>query len=119
MPYCHSCKSVSAETVYTDENNLGYCEKCLSDRPIPPEFFGLVQLLATVPFHKGDRVECRTEGHIYDGVGVVQEVSFLPKDGGSPVFPAFRVQLEERSQDLPEDCPSELWYLEDCLRRTD
>ena len=69
--------------------------------------------MATVPFHVGDKVECRTAAALYDGIGTVEEIDIDFKMGGTPVFPAFRVRLEEKSQ---EDLPDELWYVENCLK---
>ena len=47
-------------------------------RPGPPptaEELALLFIAATTPFKVGDVVECRTAGEIYDGIGVVEEIS--------------------------------------------
>ena len=72
-------------------------------------------LLATVPYQEGDRVECRTAGVIFDGIGTVQDVSFeVERGGGTPIFPAFLVKIDEPAND---DSPEEGWYTEVCLFR--
>jgi hypothetical protein len=112
--FCYACKSVS-EIVYTDESNRDYCTKCAADLPIPSEVYGLVYLARTVPFQVGDKVECRTAGELYDGDGEVVEVSMdEEKGGGSLIYPAFRVRLDQKAENF---LPDELYYTECCLRR--
>ena len=47
-------------------------------------------------------------------MGTVEEIDIDFKMGGTPVFPAFRVKLEDKSQD---DIPDELWYCEGGLTK--
>jgi hypothetical protein len=75
---------------------------------------GLQYLMTTVPFKEGDRVQCRTGGVIFDGVGTVQEVSFDLEHGGTLIFPMFRVSIDEPADELS---PAEGWYSEICLAR--
>ena len=112
---CWSCKTVDIEIVYTDDDGRGYCTTCYDARPtMPSEMRGLIYLLQTIPFHIGDRVECRTAGYLYDGIGKVTEISFDPKDGGTYVYPAFKIHLEKKAE---ESLPDDLWYVENCLSR--
>jgi hypothetical protein len=95
-------------------DGIDYCEECMLLNPIPSEIRGLAFLLATIPFDVGDKVECRTAGSLYDGIGTVEEVDVNFKMGGTPVYPAFKVHLEEKSED---SLPDELWYTECCLKK--
>lgn len=72
-------------------------------------------LLETVPHAVGDVVECRTAGTLFDGVGRIEAVSFDPAEGGTPVYPSFRVALTEKA--YPE-APDYAWYTEICLTAT-
>jgi hypothetical protein len=111
---CRGCKQL-AEIVHTDELGLEYCASCAADLPKPPEIAGLEFLLATIPYVKGDRVECRTAGVMYDGIGTVQEISFeIERGGGTLVHPAFLVAIDEPAN---ENSPAEAYYTEACLTR--
>jgi hypothetical protein len=114
MKLCASCKQMREPAATSDD--LDYCEECLATNPQEPrpELVGLAYLLATIPFDVGDKVECRTAGTLYDGVGTVKEIDIDFKMGGTPVFPAFRVELEEKSE---SSIPDELWYTEMCLTK--
>lgn len=111
---CHGCKQL-AELVYTDELDRQYCATCTGGLSITSEELGLQYLLASVPYKEGDRVQCRTAGKIYDGIGTVQKVSFDVEDGGgTPIFPAFLVKIDEPAD---ENSPTEGYYHEICLTR--
>lgn len=114
MKLCASCKQMREPAATFDE--LDYCEECLENilPPEQPELLGLAYLLATIPFQVGDKVECRTAGELYDGVGTVKEIDTEFKMGGTPVFPAFRVLLEEK---IDKNLPDELWYTENGLKK--
>jgi hypothetical protein len=113
MELCASCKQLT-DSAITHEG-FHYCKECMDSMPVEqPELYGLAFLLATIPFHVGDKVECRTAGQLYDGVGTVAEVDTELKMGGTPVYPAFRVHLEQKAEDF---LPDELWYTECCLKR--
>lgn len=114
MKLCASCKQMREPAATFDD--LDYCEECLASNPQSPqpELLGLAYLLATIPFDVGDKVECRTAGELYDGIGTVKEIDIDFKMGGTPVYPAFRVDLEEKSQ---ESLPDTLWYTEMCLKK--
>lgn len=114
MKLCASCKQMREPAATYDDMN--YCVECLRDVSPPPEIAGLAYLLATIPFQVGERVECRTAGKLYDGIGTVKEIDISWKMGGTPVFPAFRVDLEKKSDD---SLPDSLWYTEACLQRVE
>lgn len=110
---CQGCKQL-AEIAHTDSLGLGYCARCAKDIPVPSETLGLEYLIANPPFVAGDRVECRTGGEIYDGVGTVQEMSFDFEHGGTLIYPAFRVVIDEPAN---EHSPKEGWWTEVCLKK--
>lgn len=109
---CYLCKSLK-ETVHTDSNDLHYCQECMGSFPTPSVVRAMNFLMLTIPYAAGDRVECRTGGEIFDGIGTVDGVSFDLKDGGTPVYPAFHVVLDEKAY---PDAPDECWYTEVCLK---
>lgn len=109
---CHGCKQLK-ELVYTDELDREYCKRCNADLPVPSEVLGLEYLMASVPYEEGDRVECRTAGVIFDGIGIVQDISFeIARGGGTPIFPSFLVKIDEPAT---ESSPEQGWYHEICL----
>ena len=112
---CQGCKQL-AEIVHTDSLGLDYCAQCAKDIPVPGETLAVEYLLANPAFVNGDRVECRTAGEIFDGVGTVMEMSFDIEHGGTLIYPAFRVVIDEP---VNEHSPKEGWYTEICLRRVD
>jgi hypothetical protein len=110
MKVCFSCKKFR-DIVRTDELDRGYCSQCY----VPHDLLWAYNFMAlTTPFAVGDRVECRTGGEIYDGIGVVEEVSTDLKDGGTWVYPAFRVRFEEKAYDTVPDIQL---YTESCLTK--
>ncbi len=110
---CFSCKA-SPEIVYTDSEGLGYCAKCVADTPAPSEARALAFLMLTVPYRVGDEVKCYLGGQLYEGTGHVEDISFDLQDGGTPIYPAFKVVLDEKSY---ENAPDVGFYTEPCLRR--
>ena len=111
---CRGCKHLRP-IVHVDDMGLEYCAECTASLPKPVEVAGLEFLLASIPYTKGDRVECRTAGVMYDGVGTVEEISFeIERGGGTPIYPAFLVKIDEPAND---QSPAEGWYHEPCLRR--
>lgn len=112
---CWGCKAV-APIVYTDELDRGFCEACYVAQPVPREALLAAWVAANPPFDVGDKVECRTGAQVYDGIGVVAEVSTDPKDLATPIVPMFRVVIEEKS--YPE-VPDEVWYSGICLSKVD
>lgn len=108
MSFCFTCKEVK-ETVHTDELEHQFCVDCYSQHNIDVayEFLAL-----TVPFSVGDRVECKTAGICYDGIGIVENVYFDVEHGGSLVYPMFRVRIEEKAHSYAPEIGS---YTESCL----
>lgn len=111
---CSNCRKLKELVAQVSETSIGYCADCIEWRPLDPEEQGLLFLLMTIPFAVDDVVECRTGGQLYDGIGVVEEISFDLKNGGTPVCPAFRVRLIEKAYDLDPDV---MYYTECCLTK--
>jgi hypothetical protein len=112
---CTSCQSIKP-VADTDVVGREYCEDCVKIVQAAPMPINLLILAVTQPFHVGDRVECRTAGVVYDGIGVIDEVSTDWEKWGTPVYPSFHVVLEEKA--YPE-CPDAIWYQEMQLRKVD
>lgn len=112
---CESCKELKS-IAYTDPVGREYCSACLITLPVPAVQRILAYLMVTIPFQVGDRVQCRTAGVLYDGIGVIDEVSISPENFGTPVHPSFHVTLTEKA--YPE-APDALWYCEKQLRRVE
>jgi hypothetical protein len=51
---------------------------------------------------------------LFDGVGVVDEISTDLAHFGTPVFPSFHVLIDQPA--YPE-APASLWYTEVCLKK--
>lgn len=115
MELCASCKEMREPAATYDE--LHYCKECVQLLPEqqPQISYAIPFLLATIPFSVGDKVECRTAGQLYDGIGTVREIDTEFKMGGTPVYPAFKVELQEKAEQF---LPDELWYTECCLKKT-
>lgn len=111
---CWNCR-LYQEIAYT-ESGTGrtFCKPCALQLPPTSEELALLFIEATCPFRVGDRVEARTAGEVYDGVGEVEEISTDLRHGGTRVYPAFRVKLETREHEL---APEEAWYTEVCLKK--
>lgn len=110
---CEICKELK-ELAYTDPLGREYCTGCFSLLPIPTATRILEYLLLTIPFKVGDKVEARTAGVLYDGIGVIEEVSIEPEKFGTPTFPSFRVVFTKKAYD---DVPDEVWYMEGQLTK--
>lgn len=111
---CWNCKDY-VEIAYTEAGTLrSFCKPCALQLPPTSEELALIFLEVTCPFKVGDKVEARTAGEVFDGVGVVQEISTELRNGGTRVYPSFRVKLETKEHDL---APDEAFYTEICLRK--
>lgn len=110
--FCYQLKPVA----HTDAVGRAYCAECVAALVEVASPTILDYLSATVPFQLGDRVECRTAGALYDGVGVIDEVSTELAKFGTPVHPSFHVRIIEKA--YPE-APDELWYMENQLQKVE
>jgi len=110
---CECCKELKP-IAYIDPVEREYCEDCFAHLAVPTATRIMDYLLRTIPFQVGDRVEARTAGVILDGVGTVEEVSMDLEKYGTPVYPSFRVRIEQKA--FPE-APDERWYMEAQLRK--
>jgi hypothetical protein len=109
---CESCRELKP-VAWVDSLGREYCAECLAELPVPAPQRMLGFLMLTIPFHVGDRVECRTAGALYDGIGVIDEVSIDPATFGTPVYPAFHVVIEDKAYD---EAPDDRWYMEQQLK---
>lgn len=107
---CQICKELK-EIAYTDSAGMQYCDQC-SIGPTSSVARAMDFLNATIPYRVGDKVRASTGGQIFDGIGYIDDISFELKNGGSPVYPAFHVVLDEKA--YPE-APDECFYTEPCL----
>lgn len=111
---CWNCK-LYVEIAYHEAETLrAFCKQCALQLPPTSEELALLFLEATCPFRVGDRVEARTAGEVFDGIGEVTEVSTELRHGGTRVYPAFHVKLETKEHDR---APEEAWYTEICLKK--
>jgi hypothetical protein len=110
---CESCRELKP-TVWTDALGREYCAECFAVLPTATPWRMIDYLMLTIPFHVGDRVECRTAGALYDGIGTIDEVSIDPAKFGTPVFPSFHVVIEEKAYD---EAPEDRWYMEQQLKK--
>jgi hypothetical protein len=116
---CCGCKNFR-EVAYTHPiTEQQFCESCERMQPLTVEDWTM--FLLTSPqsvlgpqFHPGDVVEARTAAVIYDGVGTIAEMSMNLRHGGTPIYPTFRVVLDEKAHD---QAPDEAWYTEVCLTK--
>lgn len=114
MLLCTGCKKPKELVAVSEETGIGFCVDCSAWQDPAIEDIAIEYLQATVPFAVGDLVECRTAGVLYDGVGVIIDVSTDLRVGGTPVYPAFQVEMKEKAYD---EVPDTLWYLEVCLKK--
>lgn len=111
---CWNCKNYR-EVAYTEHETLrSFCKPCALALPPSSEELALLFLEATTPFRVGDKVEARTAGEIFDGVGEVLEISTDLKHGGTKVYPSFLVRLDIRAHEM---APDQAYYTEICLKK--
>lgn len=117
---CYGCKLPTEDFYIHPETGQSFCSKCSWGMPISPAEWALLLLtqpgsMVGPPFLPGDPVECRLAGQVYEGNGVVQEISMsLDRGGGTPLYPMFRVALNEKVND---QVPDEAWYSEVSLTK--
>lgn len=117
---CWGCKSYQEIVYVQGGTEHPFCAECALAQPPTGDELALILLTApwspySAPFRPGDRVEARTAGEIFDGVGEVAEVSMSLEHGGTPVYPTFLVKISDKAHD---QAPDEAWYTEVCLRKT-
>lgn len=112
---CYECKQLKP-VAYTDSLDHDYCEGCFSVLSVPPPPTLMDFLQVTVPYRVGDRVECRTAGALFDGVGKIDQISTDLENYGTPVYPSFHVVIDDKAY---PDAPDSLWYTESCLTKVD
>lgn len=112
---CESCRELKV-VAWTDPVGREYCLDCAAALPVATPYRILDYLAHTIPFQVGDRVECRTAGTLYDGIGTIDEISMDPEKFGTPVYPSFRATITDKA--YPE-APDEMWYTEVCLKRVE
>lgn len=87
----------------------GYCNVCAANEITSSQNVHLQFLDAIMPFEIGERVACWTMAEFYDGLGEVVKISTSLVDGGTPIHPAYLVQLDDQEEPL--------WYTPVCLKR--
>lgn len=116
---CYGCKLPQEHVYVHPDTGQGFCMTCARGMPVNPMEWALLLLttpgsVVGPPFLPGDVVECRRAATVYEGVGVVQEMSMSLQHGGTPLYPMFRVTLTEKAAD---EVPDEAWYAEVSLRK--
>jgi len=87
----------------------GYCTVCAASEITSTQNVHLQFLSDLMQYEVGERVECWTMGEFYEGFGEVKEISTELRDGGTPVHPAYLVQIDDRE--------GPLWFTPICLKR--
>lgn len=113
---CESCKELKP-VAWTDSVGREYCQGCIEDAkqafvPSPTQTF----MALTIPFKVGDRVECRTGGTLYTGIGVIDQVSTDLENFGTPFHPSFHVVFEQKAY---PDVPDAIWYMEQQIQKVE
>lgn len=109
---CTSCKNFREIAYIEKDTDRPFCEACALELPPTSEELAMLFIMATIPFKVGDVVECRTGAEIYDGIGVVEEISTSLEHGGTMVYPIFLVRLTEKVYPNLRDV---IGYTECCL----
>ena len=118
---CYGCKRFKDTAYFQPGTGHRFCSSCELLQPLTVEDWAVFALTSpTSPlgprFAPGDVVAARTAAIVYDGVGVIEEMSTDLKNGGTPVYPTFLVRLTEKAHELAPDAD---WYTEVCLTKTD
>lgn len=110
---CESCRELKT-AAYTDPIGRQYCLECYGHLPVATAARIVEQLMVSIPFRVGERVECRTAGVLYDGTGVIDDISVDPEHFGTPAHPSFHVVIDHPA--YPE-APDACWFMERQLKR--
>ena len=117
---CYGCRTPKNIAYIHPETGQGFCLSCSRGMPINPMEWALLMFTTPgspvgPPFLPDDVVECRRAATVYEGMGVVREISMdLDHGGGTPLHPMFLVELTEKADD---EVPDEAWYCEKSLTR--
>ena len=111
---CYGCKAFVDIAYWEQDTNRAFCQKCALELPPTSEELALLFIALTTPFKVGDRVEARTAGEIFDGVGTVTDMFTDLEHGGTLVYPTWRVVIDEPAY---EGAPEEALYTEICLKK--
>lgn len=119
---CHGCKAYREIVYREDGTDRPFCRDCALQLPPSSEELAQLFLNLTVPFKIGQKVIAKQvvacDGEAIDfrteGTGEVLEVSTDLRHGGTPVYPTFRVRIDDKRHD---EAPDEAWYTEICLER--
>lgn len=110
--YCMGCgKDCTAEPFTDPVTKRPYCAACAAQEVTSSRGAHFVLLDKLLPVGVGSRVECRAAGEHYEGTGVIVEISTQLEHGGTPVHPAYLVQLDESTQ--------RTWYTSCCLTKVE
>lgn len=110
---CESCREIKP-VAHVDPVGRSYCATCRLIMPQTTTEHMVTFLMETIPFEVGDRVEARTAGILFDGVGVIDQVSIEPENFGTPVYPSFHVVIDKKAY---ATAPDDLWYMESQLTK--
>lgn len=113
---CQLCKGVRELVTYDETIRQGRCADCVGTMPLDSRQAAALFLMATIPFKVGDRVEVRLAGELYEGVGVVREVSTDLEHGATLVHPTFKIEMLEKAY---SEVPAFEWATENCLTRVE
>lgn len=113
---CAGCKAFR-DIVYTEEGTeRPFCRECALALPPSSDELAVLMLQLTIPFKVGDRVVAKQaisiEEFRTEGVGFVEQIDTDFVNGGTPVYPTFKVKIIEPAYD---GAPAEGWYCEQQL----
>jgi hypothetical protein len=87
---CYSCHSVRQIT-YVDGNDRGHCGQRKVEQPVTSITRAMGLLSSTTPFKVEDRVEARTAGERFDGIGAGAGIDLdNMRQGGTAVESVYR-----------------------------
>ena len=95
---------------YRDKiTSRGYCTVCAGTEFTSSTNVHMQFLADLLPFSVGEHVECRTMGEYWEGTGIIVRVSTELRYGGTPLAPAYLVDMDDRDEML--------WFTPICLKR--
>lgn len=117
---CAGCKTFQEVAYIQPGTGHEFCRRCRWDQPLTLEDLALFALTSPEsplgpPFRVGDVVEARVAGLLYDGIGVVEEMSMDLEHGATPIYPTFKVRFTEKATD--HEVPDSYYFPENCLRK--